>query len=71
MTHHNFDLSDVLSALQSGESGDLVRQMVGFLNQALIDAEATEVVQAECHERTLSRTTQRNGSRPRHLTMKV
>ena len=71
VTHHDFDLSEVLSALQSDESGDLVRQMVSFLYQALIEAEATEVVQAERHERTLSRTIQRNGSRPRLLTTKA
>ena len=71
MTHHDFDLSAVLEQLRSDESGDLVRQMVGFLYQALIDAEATEVVQAERHERTLARTTQRNGSRPRLLTTKA
>ena len=71
MTHNDFDLSAVLEQLRSDESGDLVRQMVGFLYQALIDAEATEVVQAERHERTLSRTTQRNGSRPRLLTTKA
>jgi hypothetical protein len=45
MTHHDFDLSEVLSELQSDERGDLVRQMVSFLYQALIDAEATEMVQ--------------------------
>ena len=71
MTHHDFDLSEVLGALQSDESGDLVRQMVWFLYQALIDAEATEVVQAERHERTLARTTQRNGSRPRLVSTKA
>jgi transposase-like protein len=71
VTHHDFDLSEVLGALQSDESGDLVRQMVSFLYQALIDAEATEVVQAERHERTLSRTTQRNGSRPRLISTKA
>jgi putative transposase len=71
MTHHDFDLSEVLSALQSDESGDLVRQMVSFLYQALIDAEATEVVQAERHERSLARTTQRNGSRPRLVSTKA
>jgi len=71
MTHHDFDLSEVLSALQSDESGDLVRQMVAFLYQALIDVEATEVVQAERRERTLARTTQRNGSRPRLVSTKA
>jgi len=71
VTHNDFDLSKVLEQLKSDESGDLVRQMVTFLYQALIDAEATDVVQAERHERTLSRTTQRNGSRARLLTTKA
>jgi len=71
MTHHDFDLSAVLEQLRSDESGDLVRQMVSFLYQALIDAEATEVIQAERHERSLVRTTQRNGTRPRLLTTKA
>lgn len=71
MTHHDFDLSEVLEQLQSDESGDLVRQMVSFLYQALIDAEAVSVVQAERHERTLARTTQRNGTRARLLSTKA
>ena len=71
VTHNDFDLSAVLEQLRSDESGDLVREMVAFIYQALIDIEATEVVQAERHERTLSRTTQRNGSRPRLLTTKA
>ena len=45
MTHNDFDLSQVLEQLQSDESGDLVRQMVSFLYQALIDAEATKMIQ--------------------------
>ncbi len=71
MTHNDFDLSEVLEQLQGDESGDLVRQMVIFLYQALIDAEATELIQAERHERTMARTTQRNGSRPSLLTTKA
>ena len=71
MTQTDFDLSAVLDALGSDESGDLVRQMVTFLYQALIEAEASEAIGAGRHERTLSRTTQRNGSRPRLLTTKA
>jgi transposase-like protein len=71
MTQTDFDLSEVLEQLKSDDSGDLVRQMVSFLYQALIDAEATSVVQAERHERTLTRTNQRNGTRPRLLTTKA
>lgn len=37
----------------------------------MIDAEATEVIQAERHERSLTRTTQRNDTRPRPLTTKA
>jgi len=70
MTHHDFDLSDVLEQLKSDQSGDLVREMVTFLYQALIDAEASEVIQAERHERTLARTTRRNGTRARTLSTK-
>jgi len=70
MTHHDFDLSDVLEQLRSDESGDLVREMVAVLYQALIDTEASEVIQAERHERSLARTTQRNGTRSRTLSTK-
>ena len=59
------------SPLQSDESGELVGQMVTLLYQALIDAEATEVVQAGRHERTIARTNQRNGFRARLLTTKA
>ncbi len=71
MTQTDFDLSEVLEQLKNDDSGDLVRQMVSFLYQALIDTEATSVVQAERHERTLTRTNQRNGTRPRLLTTKA
>ena len=67
MTQPDFDLSHVLEQLRNDDSGDLVREMVMFLYQALIDSEATTVIQAERHERTAERTTQRNGSRPRVL----
>jgi len=56
MTHHDFDLSDVLERLQNDESEDMVRQMVDLLYQALTEAEATEVVQAQRHERSLARS---------------
>jgi len=71
MTHHDVDYFEALSALQSDVGGDLVRQMAAFLCPAPIDVEATGVVQAECPEHTLVRTTQRNGSRPRLLTTKA
>ena len=39
--------------------------------QALIEAEATAVIGAEPHERTETRTNQRNGHRPRLLSTKA
>ena len=71
MTQPEFDLSDALEQLRSDESGDLIRQMVTFLYQALIDSEATNAIGAELHERSVTRTTQRNGSRPRVLSTKA
>jgi transposase InsO family protein len=71
MTHQEFDLSALTDRLQDRPDLDLVREMVTFLYQALIDQEATEQIGAEPHERSLTRTTRRNGSRPRRLSSKA
>jgi excisionase family DNA binding protein len=68
MVHQEFDLSALVDALDQRPDLDLVREMVTFLYQALIDAEATEQIGAEPHERSLSRTMRRNGTRPRRLS---
>ena len=71
MAHQEFDLSALVDALDQRPDLDLVREMVTFLYQALIDAEATEQIGAEPHERSLTRTTRRNGTRPRKLSTKA
>jgi putative transposase len=71
MTQNYFDPSVLLDAFHDRPDLDLVREMVGFLYQALIDLEATEVIGAGPHERTTTRTTRRNGSRPKTLTTKT
>lgn len=71
MTQNQFDPSALLDAFHDRPDLDLVREMVGFLYQALIDIEATEVIGAEPHERTITRTTRRNGSRSKTLTTKT
>lgn len=71
MTHQEFDLSALTDRLQDRPDLDLVREMVTFLYQALIDQEATEQIGAEPHERALTRTARRNGSRPRRLSSKA
>jgi putative transposase len=65
------DLTDLLDAIRAGGDLDVVRRSVELVLQALIDAEATEVIGAEPHERTPARTTQRNGARERLLSTKA
>src|SRR6266508_1091628 len=57
--------------IRAGGDVDVVRESVEMVLQALIDAEATEVIGAALHERTESRTNQRNGSRGRLLSTKA
>jgi putative transposase len=71
MAQIQFDPSTLLDALDQHPEPDLVREMVRFLYQALIEAEATEHIGAEPHERSMTRTTRRNGSRPRTVTTKA
>ena len=71
MTHEEFDLSALADRLHERPDLDLVREMVTFLYQALIDQEATEHIGAEPHERSITRRTRRNGSRSRKLSSKA
>ena len=66
-----FDLSELLDALRAGGDVDLIRSSVELVLQALIDAEASGVIGAGPHERTASRTNQRNGTRSKLLTTKA
>ena len=71
MALSQFDLSELLDARRAGGPVDLIRSSVETVLQALIDAEATEFIGAGPHERSSSRTNQRNGSRPKLLTTKA
>ncbi len=71
MALSQFDLSELLDALRCGGDVDLIRSSVEMVLQALIDAEATEMIGAGRHERTPGRTNQRNGSRAKLLSMKA
>jgi putative transposase len=59
------DLSELLAALKAGEMSDTIRTSLEWILQQLIEAEATAVIGAAPHERTETRTTQRNGHRPK------
>jgi putative transposase len=61
-------LSDLLDAFRAGEGVDLIRDAVQLVLQELIEVEATEQIGAARYERSDTRTTDRNGSRPRLLT---
>ena len=71
MALSNSDVSDLLDAIRAGGDLDVVRRSVELVLQALIDVEATEVIGAEPHERTSTRTNQRNGTRDRLLSTKA
>ena len=58
-------LSDLLDAFRAGEGVDLVRDAVRLVMQELIETEATEQIGATRYERSDTRVTERNGSRPR------
>jgi transposase-like protein len=60
-------LSEMLDAFRAGEGVDLVRDAVRLAMHELIEVEATDKIGAAPYERTDTRTTERNGSRPRLL----
>jgi putative transposase len=64
-------MTDLLAALRAGGGLDVVREAMALVLQALIDAEATEVIGADRYQRSASRTTHRNGSRSRLLSTKA
>src|SRR6266550_3585882 len=61
-------LLEVLEALKAAEVDDRIRQAAETIYQALIEAELSSVIGALPHQRTDTRTTHRNGHRPRVLT---
>jgi putative transposase len=64
-------MTDLLAALRTGGGLDVVREALALVLQALIDAQATEVIGAGRYERTQTRITHRNGVRSRLLSTKA
>jgi putative transposase len=64
-------MTDLLAALRAGGGLDIVREALGLVLQALIDAEATQHIGAHRYERTDTRTAHRNGARSRLLSTKA
>lgn len=61
-------LLEVLDVLKVADGGDRVRAAAETIYQAMIEAELTETIGAAVHERTDTRTAQRNGHRSRVLS---
>jgi putative transposase len=64
------DVSELLAALRAGDGVDLIRDLVRFVLQELVEAEASSVIGAGRYERSDGRLTERNGHRPKTLATK-
>ncbi len=71
MTLTKSDVTELLDAIRAGGDLDVIRKGVELVLQALIEAEATEVIGAERYERNEGRSTWRNGNRDRLLATKA
>lgn len=66
LTQH--DLLELLESLRASDSVDMVRTVLERILQELIEAEATSAIGAAPHQRTPTRTNQRNGHRDKPVT---
>ena len=71
MAKSRMDLPAFVGKLMQEQDGDVLREGVRVLAQALMDAEVTELIGAERHERTGERTGYRNGSGARSWDTRV
>lgn len=62
------DLSALLAAVTAGDITDPIRTSLAWVLQELIELEATHLIGAAHGQRSESRTTQRNGHRPKLIT---
>jgi transposase-like protein len=65
MAKPRMDLTAFVGKLLEEQDGDVLREGIRVLSQALMEAEVAGVIGAERHERTGDRTAYRNGSRTR------
>ncbi len=61
-------VSELFEVFRTGEGTEFIRECVRVAMQELIDTEASAVIGAGRYQRTDTRVTERNGSRPRLLT---
>src|SRR5436190_12962145 len=65
MAKPRMDLSAFVGKLLEEQDGDVLREGIRVLSQALMETEVAGLIGAERHERTGERTAHRNGSRTR------
>ena len=65
MAKPRMDLSAFVGKLLEEQDGDVLREGIRVLSQALMETEVAGLIGAERHERTGERTAYRNGSRTR------
>lgn len=68
MTLDQSALLELSSALRSADGDQMMRMMLAAMLQALVDAEATEKIGAGRYRRSDTRTTSRNGTRPKTVS---
>ena len=71
MTLDKSALTDLIDALRAGGDLDVLREAMGLVLQALIEAEADQAIGAGRYERAGTRTTHRNGGRDRLVSTKA
>jgi putative transposase len=64
-------LLELIEMLRTADGGELMRRLLGGMLQGVVDAEATAHIGAALHERSDTRTTQRNGTRDKLVTTGV
>ena len=71
MAKPRMDLSAFVGKLLEEQDGDVLREGIRVLSQALMEAEVAASIGAERHERTGERTAYRNGARTRTWDTRV
>jgi len=64
-------INELLNVVDTGDGTDLIRDLLRWLVQELIEAEAAAVIGADRYERSGERLTHRNGHRPRVWSTKA
>jgi len=70
MTLDKSVLSELLDAFRTGEGLDLIKEAAALVCQELIEVELAAQIGADRYERTATRSNERNGHRPRVLSVR-